>query len=114
MVPLKVGFGFSTTLTVYVNQFVPYNKKLLDHVSFRIASDEPLARVPTEPWGLLEYSVTHDSLDYFLDQIIPEMLKADAHRNPLLAGVLQLAYKGSQQQHQKDVGISKISSLDFD
>lgn len=108
MVPLEVGFEFSAVLPVYVNRFVPRRKELLDHISFRIAADEPLDRTPTEPWGLFDYSVTPYRLDYFLDQIIPEMLKSNVHRKPMLGSVLQLAYKRSQQPFQKDVGIYSL------
>jgi hypothetical protein len=107
MVSLKVGFEFEATLLLYVNRFVPKQKDLLDHISFRIASDNPLDRSPTEPWGLHEYRVSYPLLDDFLDRIIQEILKnrSRENRNPLLSSVLQLAYARSLQSDQIDVCI---------
>jgi hypothetical protein len=59
-------------LTVY--KFVPIDASLLDHMSWRLHSDNELIRTPSSPWGLCRVVLKPTQIDRFMDEMVEELL----------------------------------------
>lgn len=105
-VEIKVGIGFSATLPLTVNSFEPVNQDLLQHVNFRNPSSAFLKMAHTEPFALYEYEVKHQSLDLFLDQTLPDLLKEQptSATSNVWRRTFEVAYRLSKDGNRKDVG----------